>query len=740
MTGREPEAAIDAIAFDEPLPAGVDAAALLGGKGAGLAEMTRTLGLPVPPGFTITTAVCRRYLASGWPDGLDRQIEAKLAKLAEQTGRRFGDAEAPLLVSVRSGAPVSMPGMMDTLLNVGITPRIRERLAEESGSAAFAADTWLRFCRMYAAIVLGLSDEAIAAAAANDGSTEAMLAAAERVRELAAAQAAPGIPIDPRAQLRGAIEAVFRSWNAERARVFRAREQVPDDLGTAATVQAMVFGNLDDRSGTGVAFTRNPATGDPEPYGDYLPRAQGEDVVAGTHDVAGLDALRVQLPEVYDELVAVLRRLERHYRDLCDVEFTVSGGRLYVLQTRSGRRSPLAAARIAVAMAEDPDFPLSKAEAVARVDDETLRRLAGVTQIAPGSAPLASGLPASPGVGAGRLCCDPDRAAELGAAGEAVVLAREETSPADVHGMLRAAAIVTATGGVASHAAVVARGWAIPAVTSLRDATIDGEGIHLGETLIEPGTLLTVDGGTGQIYLGDRRAAATQEIQEVHTLRRWRAELEGGAVGEAADTAANPGMDSPALVDLARLVQLKGLCRPETAAATLAADAATVERLLAQHEALFRATPRGVALSPAGRDWLTEQLAAERAALDTEALNAAYTRFMQLNTRFKRLVTEWQLATANGHTPEALAALAEELAALHAEVHPLVQETAQQLPRLARYAERFDAALARLRAGDASMLASPLKDSYHTIWFEYHEELIALCGRDRAAEERAESG
>jgi pyruvate,orthophosphate dikinase len=736
MREWEAGAAIDIIAFDEPLPAGVDAAALLGGKGAGLAEMTQKLGLPVPPGFTITTAVCRRYLTSGWPDGLDRQLEAKLTKLAEQTGRRFGDPKAPLLVSVRSGAPVSMPGMMDTLLNVGITPPIRERLAEESGSAVFAADTWLRFCRMYAAIVLGLPEETIAAAAAHDGGAAALLAAAERVRALAAEQAAPGIPDAPRAQLRGAIEAVFRSWDAERARVFRAREHVSDDLGTAATVQAMVFGNLDGRSGTGVAFTRNPASGDPQPYGDYLPRAQGEDVVAGTHDVSGLDALRAQLPEVYDELIAVLRRLERHYRDLCDVEFTVSAGRLYVLQTRIGRRSPLAAARIAVAMAEDPDFPLSRAEAVARVEPDTLHQLANSVQIVPGAEPLASGLPASPGVGAGPLCCDPDRAAELGAAGQPVVLAREETSPADVHGMVRAAAIVTATGGVASHGAAVARGGAIPAVTSLRGAAIDADGIHLGETLIEPGTWLTVDGGTGQVYLGDRRAAATEEIEEVRTLRRWRAELEGGA-----DWAVSPGgsrLVPFALLDLARVVQLKGLCTPATAAATLAAEEAAVQRLFAEHEALFRSTPRGVALSPAGRDWLQEQLAAERAALDSAALNAAYERFMQLNLRFKRLVTDWQLATANGHTPEALAALAEALAALHAEVRPLVQETAVQLPRLARYAERFDAALARLRAGDASMLASPLKDSYHTIWFEYHEELIALCGRDRAAEERAE--
>lgn len=732
-------AAIATVAFDQPLPPGVEATALLGGKGAGLAEMTRHLGLPVPPGFTITTDVCRRYLAAGWPDDLDRESDVQLARLAERTGRRFGDADAPLLVSVRSGAPVSMPGMMDTLLNVGMTPRIRERLAEESGSAAFAADTWLRFCRMYAEIVLGLPVEEVAAAATHDGSAGAMLAASERLCRLAADAAAPGIPEEPRQQLRGAIEAVFRSWNAERARVFRAREHVSDAIGTAATVQAMVFGNLDGRSGTGVAFTRNPATGDPGPYGDYLPRAQGEDVVAGTHAVSGLEALRAQLPDAYDDLLAVLRRLERHYRDLCDVEFTVSAGRLYILQTRIGRRSPLAAVRIAVAMADDPDFPLSKAEAVARVAPETLSQIASSAQIAPGAVPLASGLAASPGVGAGLLCCDPDRAAELSTAGESVVLAREQTSPADVHGMVRAAAIVTATGGVASHAAVVARGWAIPAVTSLRGATIDGHGIRLGDTLIEPGTLLTVNGGTGQIYLGDRRAASTEEIEEVRTLRRWRAELEGAA-GEPVHADRPAAVGGATLPELARLVQLKGLCTVAVAAAVLATDETAVERLFAEGETLFRATPRGMALSPAGRDWLAQQLEEERAGLDAAALNAAYARFLLLNQRFKRLVTDWQLSSTGGQTQAALAALAEAMDGLHAELEPLIEATAAHVPRLGRYAGRFEAAIARLRAGDASMLASPLKDSYHTIWFEFHEELIALCGRDRAAEERAESG
>jgi len=729
--------AIDIAAFDEPLPPGVDAKALLGGKGAGLAEMTRGLGLPVPPGFTITTEVCRRYLTSGWPEGLDQRIGAYLERMSERTGRRFGDAAAPLLVSVRSGAPVSMPGMMDTLLNVGITPEVRERLAAESGNAAFAADTWLRFCRMYAEIGLGLASAELAGAAACDGSAAGKLAAAERVRRLAARRSSPGIPTEPLEQLRGAIEAVFRSWNSDRARVFRAREGVAEQLGTAVTVQAMVFGNLDDRSGTGVVFTRNPATGDPVPFGDYLLRAQGEDVVAGTHAVAGLDVLCRQLPDVYGELLGVLQKLERHYRDLCDVEFTVSAGRLYILQTRTGRRSPLAAVRIAVAMAEEPSFPLTKEEAVARVDHGILRRLAEAARVDPTAAPAARGLAASPGVGVGVLCCDPDRAAELSARGVAVVLAREQTSPADVHGMVRAAGLVTTTGGVASHAAVVARGWAIPAVTSLGGAAVSEAGLRVGDALIEAGTLVTVDGGSGALYLGDRRAAGAVEIDEVRTLRRWAADLgvePGAAASEAVQAPAGPDVT---LLELVRTVQLKGLCTAARLAKVLGTGEPVVEAAIAAHGDLFRVTPRGITLTSDGRSWLADQLTAERATVAKGTLEPCYGRFLVLNRRFKQLVSEWQVSSAGGYTAAAFAAMVETLAALHTELRPLVGESGGHVARLRRYATRFDAALAQLRGGDASMLASPLKESYHTVWFEYHEELLRLCGGDRTAEERA---
>lgn len=726
---------IDIVAFDEPLEAAIDPTALLGGKGAGLAEMTRGLHLPVPPGFTITTAVCREYLASGWPERLSGRIAEHLERLGDRLGSRFGDPSAPLLVSVRSGAPVSMPGMMDTLLNVGITPAIRERLAATTGNVTFAADVWLRFCRMYAEVVLGMPKAAIDGEAITDASAGGLLAAAERVSHLAAAHG--GIPADPFEQLRGAIAAVFDSWNSERARVFRAREGIAEDLGTAVTVQAMVFGNLDHRSGTGVAFTRDPATGDSRPFGDYLVRAQGEDVVAGTHAVRGLDALRQQLPRVHAQLMEILHTLERHYRDMCDVEFTVSEGRLYVLQTRIGRRSPLAAVRIAVAMAEDPGFPLAPAEAIARIDQGILQQLAALGRVDPAATPLATGLAASPGVGVGVLCCDPGRAAELAAQGTPVVLAREETSPSDIHGMVAAAGLLTTLGGVASHAAVVARSWAIPAITSLTGAALRPGGLLVGGRLIAEGDTVTVDGTAGALYLGDRRQPGSVDVPEVRTLREWATEagLEPGApVAAATDTGVRADLT---LIEVARTIQLKGLCTAERAAAALSASPEAIEELCGADSTLFRTTARGFALTVEGRSWLMAGLAEERATLDARALGACYARFLPLNERFKRLVSEWQASSASGDSGTAWLAVLESLTALHDDVLPLVDDTAHHVRRLRPYGARFSRALAELRAGDTSMLASPLKDSYHTVWFEYHEELIALCGRDRATEERA---
>ena len=720
------------LAFEDALPTGADPVHLLGGKAAGLAVMARDLKLPVPPGFVVTTAVCNSYLAHGWPEGLEAAIQVQLTRLEERTGRGFGDASNPLLVSVRSGAPVSMPGMMDTLLNVGMTPAIRERLAEESGNRVFAADTWLRFSRMYAEIVLGLGHEAVQPASVHDGTEAGILAAATRIQELAGPWG--GIPEAPFDQLIGGIRAVFSSWQSDRAVVFRRHEGIPATLGTAATIQAMVFGNLDDQSGTGVAFTRDPATGDPAPCGDYLARAQGEDVVAGTHRVAGLDALGAQLPAVHAELLAMMHTLEHHYRDMCDIEFTVSGGRLYMLQARVGRRSPLAAVRIAVDMAEDPTFPLSKAEAVERTGEAALRDLAALGAVAPGHAPIATGLAVSPGVGAGALCCDAGRAAELAAAGRAVILARPETSPADVHGMVASAGLVTTLGGMVSHAAVVARGWAIPAVCSLLDASVEAGGLRTPAGFFAEGETVTVDGSTGNLYAGDIRDTSATDIPEARTLRRWALELEAAAASTPAGGEARLLTD----LELLRTLQLKGLCSAEQLATVLGAPLEMVESCLAKHETWLKTTPRGLALTPPGRAWVLEQVAAEAAAAGAGCLEPEWAAFIGLNGGFKHLVTEVQQAGITSPEHERWPWLLAEMEVLHAAFRPVGERTAEPVPRLGGYLPRFDAAIAGLRAGDQSMLASPLKDSYHTLWFEFHEEMIALTGRDRAVEEANE--
>jgi pyruvate,orthophosphate dikinase len=715
-------------AFEDPLPEGTDPAMLLGGKAAGLAVLARDLALPVPPGFVATTAVCREYLVDGWPRGLDDELRERLAWLAARTGREFGNPENPLLVSVRSGAPVSMPGMMDTLLNVGMTPAIRARLAEESGDAAFAADTWLRFNRMYAEIVLNAPRDEIAGIAIHDGSAAGMLATAERVRE--AARPFGGIPEDPFEQLKAAICTVFASWECERAVMFRAKEGIPVGLGTAATVQAMVFGNLDDLSGTGVAFTRDPSSGERKPTGDYLARAQGEDVVAGTHRVHGLEALHEQLPGVCAELLSTMERIERHFRDMCDIEFTVSAGRLYLLQTRIGRRSPLAAVRIAVDMAEDPAFPLTTAEAVARAGEDVIAELARLGNVRTGATPLTTGLAASPGVGAGMLCLDATRAAELSAAGHPVVLARPETSPSDVHGMAASVGLVTTLGGVMSHAAVVARGWAIPAVCSIENAAFERGGLRIGEVIIEEGETVTVDGTGGRLFLGDQREEGALDLPELQKLREWAGE-------EDTPEATGESFQEVSPFEVLRVLSLKGLCTAERAAVLLHASESAVSTILAAYDYLLKQTPRGVALTADGRAWVQEQLAAERESIDSGALEGPFAAFLPLNQRFKLLVTGAQQGgiTASDH-PD-WATLFESLRALHAEFAPIVESVGRVAPRLAGYGPRFEAALDAFAAGDHSYLASPLKDSYHTVWFEFHEELIALTGRDRAIEEAA---
>jgi len=436
-----------------------EARELVGGKAANLGVMARDLDLPVPPGFAITTATCRAFLADGWPAGLDDELRARMHDVELAVGRGFGAADDPLLVSVRSGAPVSMPGMMDTILNLGLNDATTAGLGRAAADDAFAQRCRERFEAGFRSIV-GVAD----------------------------------LPDDPWLQLRMAIEAVFRSWNSDRAKAYRAKERIPDDLGTAVTVQAMVFGNRGAASATGVLFTRNPATGEPALYGDLLFDAQGEDVVAGTHRTEPIAALDERLPAVAAELRDDAGRLERHYADLCDIEFTIEEGRLWMLQVRVGKRSPQAALRIAVDMAEDDGFPLSRSEAVERVRP-LLAHPPTVASLGSSLArPLTTGLPASPGIGSGPIVTSPDAAQQAAEAGRPAILVRAETSPDDVPGMARAAGILTSRGGLASHAAVVARGWGIPAVVGAAGIQVGDGTVIVGDRVLRAGDVITIDG------------------------------------------------------------------------------------------------------------------------------------------------------------------------------------------------------------------------------------------------------
>jgi len=474
---------------------------LLGGKGANVAEMTRVLGADrVPAGFTITTEACRAFRATGWPAALDDQIDAAIAVLEEQMGRRFGDPSDPLLVSVRSGAQSSMPGMLDTVLNLGLTDASAAGLARVS-DPAFAADAHRRFVDLYTKVV---------------------------------GEPPPG---DPREQLRGAIEAVFRSWDGARAKSYRAKEGIDHDLGTAVNVQVMVFGNRDDCSGTGVAFTRDAATGEPTPYGDYLPRAQGEDVVAGSRATLHLRDMAAQLPEAHAELLDILQRLEAHYRDMCDTEFTVESGRLWMLQTRVGKRSPAAALRMAVDMVRQDGWSISEREAVARVLPDQLDQLLVSTFEVGAPDVLAVGLPASPGTATGAAYFDADSCVEAVDRGEQVVLVRAETSPEDVHGMQVAEGVLTSRGGLVSHAAVVARGWGIPAVVGATDIEVGDDQLVAGGRVVREGEVISIDGSTGEVVLGRAATETCNAPAVLEILLGWADDIAGS---DSSATACTP--------------------------------------------------------------------------------------------------------------------------------------------------------------------------------------------------------
>ena len=469
--------------------------ALVGGKAWGVAVMRRA-GLPVPPAFVVTTEACRAYLAdAALPDGLLGELRAGIAMLEAETGRRFGVPERPLLLAVRSGAAISMPGMLDTVLNLGMTEEIEAALGRESGDAAFARDTHRRFHEMYARIVLKAGIDALPP----EGTVETWRAA------VAAAGAEGCVPEAPAAQLLGAVRAVFESWNGRRARRYRAHHGLSDDAGTAVTVQAMVFGNLGRRSGTGVLFSRNPLTGAPVPYGEYLAGAQGEDVVSGRRTPLGLDALASSLPEAHAALLDAARRLEALNRDVQDIEFSVQEGALYLLQTRTAARAPAAAIRIAVDLVNEGT--ISTDEALARISADQVRTLL-MPRLDDGAAEraslLAEGEGASTGVGIGRVVLEADEAEARGAAGEDVVLVRPTTSPDDVHGMVAARAVVTATGGATSHAAVVSRSLGVPCVVDC--------GAGVGAALA--GREVTVDGKAGRVFDGALPVSVPSETDD----------------------------------------------------------------------------------------------------------------------------------------------------------------------------------------------------------------------------------
>jgi pyruvate,orthophosphate dikinase len=576
---------------------------LLGGKGANLAEMAK-LDLPVPPGFTLTTEVCTAFYKNNraYPADLSAQVDAALAKLEQKAGKRFGDPANPLLVSVRSGARASMPGMMDTVLNLGLNGETVEGLAQLSGDARFAYDSYRRFIQMYSDVVLelehGAFEEILGAhkdlqGYRSDTEMEAgdwKQIVAEFKRTVEKKLGKP-FPSDPKEQLWGAIGAVFSSWMNDRAIFYRKHNNIPESWGTAVNVQAMVFGNMGETSATGVAFTRDPSTGEKKFYGEYLINAQGEDVVAGIRTPKALTkvareamkegglSLEEALPEVFKELVAVYQRLEAHYRDMQDLEFTVERGKLYMLQTRNGKRTAKAALKIAVDMAAEK--LITEKEAVLRVDPMALDQLLHPTISEKYHRDIiCKGLPASPGAAVGKVVFEPDEAAELAAKGEAVILVREETSPEDIHGMHASRAIVTARGGMTSHAAVVARGMGRPCVSGAGEIRIDhkeGEFRAAGR-VIKKGQVITVDGSSGEVLFGAAEMVQPELTGDFGTLMQWADRVRRMRVRANAETP----LDAETAVKFG--AEGIGLCRTEHMFFDAERIAAVREMILAEKQ------------------------------------------------------------------------------------------------------------------------------------------------------------
>ncbi|MBI5417907.1 pyruvate, phosphate dikinase [Candidatus Poribacteria bacterium] len=543
---------------------------LLGGKGADLAEMTN-LGITVPPGFTISTEVCALYdqKTGAWPSGLREEVEKNLKKLENILGKKFGDINNPLLVSVRSGAMISMPGMMDTVLNLGLNSITIKSLINKTGNERFAYDAYRRFIQMFGDVVMNVSKNYFEAKLKekkekrgvkldNELLAEDLKSLVEEYKEIYKSHTKSDFPEDPFEQLRLAINAVFLSWENERAKTYRKINKIPDDLGTAVNVQAMVFGNMGDSSGTGVAFTRDPATGERKFFGEFLMNAQGEDVVAGIRTPQEIKTLETTMPKVYKQLVDIYKKLEKHYKDMLDLEFTIEDGKLYMLQTRTGKRTAASAVKIAVDMVKEK--LIDKKTAVKRIKPEQLDQLLH-PMIDPKAKvdKIAKGLPASPGAAVGEIVFTAERAVELGKEGKKVILVREETSPEDIAGMHISQGILTARGGMTSHAAVVARGMGKCCVAGCSDIFVEEEKkeLKVKDLILKEGDFITLNGSTGDVINGKADLIQPEFTGDIVTILKWADEIRHLTVR------ANADIPRDAVVAYGYGAEGIGLCRTE---------------------------------------------------------------------------------------------------------------------------------------------------------------------------------
>ena len=721
-----------------------DRTRLLGGKGAALARMV-DLGLPVPPGFTFTTEACQAYLDRGWMPTMESELVRCLGDLEQGTAKVLGDRQQPLLVSVRSGSPISMPGMMDTVLNVGMTVEIAESLGEASEDSRFGWDTMRRFIQSYVSVVLHAPPELVRAVSLkhlgdDEGASLTAEALGSNTIALGEALAEQGYPVptNPLKQLREAVGAVFTSWTCERAQTYRRLESIADDLYTAATVQMMAFGNLGEKSGTGVAFSRDPSTGEAGLMGDFLQGAQGEDVVAGTHQTMPISALGQLWPDIATELEQTSRLLEHDLGYLVDIEFTVEAGKFWLLQYRKGKHSPRAALRMAIDMADDPDFPLTRDEALERVQEILLNppMMPSGGETSAAVEVLATGLAASPGRAIGTLYTSVEKAVAAEGRGEAVILVRRETSPSDIAGMAASKGILTTLGGQVSHAAVVARGWGLPAIVGAGDIEVLENGIQIGDRQVPTGTEITLDGSSGEVLLGAHHSPEI-EAPEVAILRGWLRDV----TSSTAPARTGRYTETATIETVSRVLGLKGMSDPVTIANVLGANvdevAVVLEKLVDFKDAIAMPKERVRAapiLIERVNDWF-----AKAAGRIQDQIEVEMEAFHEVNDAFKTLVTDWQMRVIDGrqiindHTdPDYDARIVERLASqIHETIAPIIHRTAQAEPRLIRYLDRLEIALATIKGGDSDMFTHPIKDSYHTVWFEFHEELIRLSGRQR---------